>query len=209
MTEPSGDKPEEHPVPGFVLADGRRRFAVTSGGRIGLADRWPAPGGGEFVPTADLLVGQVVHFAQEPIRYESQVTLFGEIQAFIHRYCELPDNYEDIGSLYVLLSWLFDFVPVLPYLRAFGDWGSGKSRFLQVAGSICFRPIFASGATTPAPIFRILDKFQGTLILDEADFKDSAAHAEIVKILNNGYKPGFPVLRAVPGPGASRFSARS
>jgi hypothetical protein len=65
-----------------------------------------------------------------------------------------------------------------------------------VAGSICFRPIFASGATTPAPIFRILEQFRGTLVFDEADFKDSAAWSEMVKLLNNGYRPGMPVLRA-------------
>jgi hypothetical protein len=56
--------------------------------------------------------------------------------------------------------------------------------------------MFASGATTPSPIFRILDRFRGTLVLDEADFKDSSAWVEMVKILNNGYRPGYPVLRA-------------
>jgi len=65
-----------------------------------------------------------------------------------------------------------------------------------LVGSICFRPIFASGATTPAPIFRILEQFRGTLVLDEADFKDSSSWVEIVKLLNNGYRPGMPVLRA-------------
>ena len=63
-------------------------------------------------------------------------------------------------------------------------------------GSICFRPTFASGATTPAPIFRILEQFRGTLVFDEADFKDSSSWVEMVKLLNNGYRPGMPVLRA-------------
>ena len=96
----------------------------------------------------------------------------------------------------MLLSWVYEFAPSLPYLRVIGDWGSGKTRFLQVVGSICFRPIFASGAITPAPIFRILDMYRGTLVLDEADFKESSAWTDMVKILNNGYRPGFPVLRA-------------
>ncbi|MFQ5826675.1 MAG: hypothetical protein ACE5IA_04875, partial [Dehalococcoidia bacterium] len=52
------------------------------------------------------------------------------------------------------------------------------------------------GATTPAPIFRILEQFRGTLVLDEADFKDSSSWVEMVKLLNNGYRPGMPVLRA-------------
>jgi hypothetical protein len=53
-----------------------------------------------------------------------------------------------------------------------------------------------SCAATPAPIFRILDQYRGTLILDEADFKESSAWTDMIKILNNGYRPGFPVLRA-------------
>jgi len=56
--------------------------------------------------------------------------------------------------------------------------------------------MFASGATTPSPIFRILEQFRGTLVLDEADFKDSGAWTEMIKLLNNGYRPGMPVLRA-------------
>jgi hypothetical protein len=83
----------------------------------------------------------------------------------------------------------------VPYLRALGDYGSGKTRFLQVIGSICYKPIFAGGATTASPIFRMLDAHRGTLILDEADFQFSDATADIVKILNNGYARGFPVLR--------------
>ena len=95
-----------------------------------------------------------------------------------------------------MLTWVYEFAPSIPYLRVIGDWGTGKTRFLQVAGAVCFRPIFASGATTPAPIFRILEQFRGTLVLDEADFRDSAAWSEMVKLLNNGYRPGMPVLRA-------------
>src|SRR3989442_13831353 len=56
--------------------------------------------------------------------------------------------------------------------------------------------IFASGASTVSPLFRIIDSFRGTLILDECDFRLSDERAEIVKILNNGNARGFPVLRS-------------
>src|SRR5947209_19505090 len=61
--------------------------------------------------------------------------------------------------------------------------------------SIMPERIFASGASTLLPLFRILDAFRGTLIIDEGDFKVSDERAEIVKILNNGNARGFPVLR--------------
>jgi len=196
----------ELPVPGFVLGNGtvgemvigedaERAFVVAVNGSVRKAPSFQA-NGVTYVPTRDLLAGQVVHFAATANPYDSQLALFNEVKTFIHRYVELPFDFEDMATLYVLVTWVYEFAPSIPYLRVIGDWGSGKTRFLQVVGSVCFRPIFASGATTPSPIFRILDKFQGTLVLDEADFKDSSAWVEMVKILNNGYRPGFPVLRA-------------
>jgi hypothetical protein len=200
------NKEHQLPVPGFVLNDGtvgemvisedaERAFVIAVNGSVRKVTEYRT-NKATYIPTRDPLVGQVIHFAPTASPYDSQMSLFNEAKAFIHRYVELLADFEDIATLYVLLTWVFEFAPSIPYLRVIGDWGSGKTRFLQVVGSICFRPIFASGATTPSPIFRILDKFQGTLVLDEADFKDSSAWVEMVKILNNGYRPGFPVLRA-------------
>src|SRR5947209_13321780 len=62
--------------------------------------------------------------------------------------------------------------------------------------SIMPERIFASGASTVSPLFRILDAFRGTLIIDEGDFRLADERAEIVKILNNGNAKGFPVLRS-------------
>jgi len=193
-------------VSGFVLPDGtvgemvvsrddERSFMIVANGLVRKAYQYETAKV-TYLPTNDLLVGEVVHFASTAAPYDSQARLFSEIRSFVHRYLELPADFEEIASLYILLTWVFEFAPSIPYLRVIGDWGTGKTRFLQVAGAICFRPIFASGATTPAPIFRILEQFRGTLVLDEADFKDSAAWAEMVKLLNNGYRPGMPVLRA-------------
>jgi len=193
-------------VSGFVLPDGtvgemvvtkddERSFMIVANGLVRNVYQYETAKI-TYLPTNDLLVGEVVHFANTAVPYDSQALLFKEIKGFIHRYLELSSDFEEIASLYVLLTWVYEFAPSIPYLRVIGDWGTGKTRFLQVAGAVCFRPIFASGATTPAPIFRILEQFRGTLVLDEADFKDSAAWAEMVKLLNNGYRPGMPVLRA-------------
>jgi len=145
-----------------------------------------------------VLVGQVVHFAATAEPYDSDIGLLSDVRSFIHRYVELPDEFEAIAALYVLMAWVYDFLPLVPYLRVIGDPGSGKTRFLDVVGGLCFRAIFASGAVTPAPIFRILDRFRGTLVIDEADFRHSEAWTEIIKIFNVGYKPNTPILRAEP-----------
>lgn len=144
----------------------------------------------------NLIKNQVVLLPSGPEEYGSEEKLVNEIQNFIHRYVDISPLFEKIVSYYVLFTWVYDGFNELPYLRVRGDYGSGKTRFLLAVGSLCYKPIFASGASTVSPIFRILDAFRGTLIVDEADFRFTDEKAEIVKILNNGNVKGFPVLRS-------------
>lgn len=131
-----------------------------------------------------------------PAEYESFSELLENIRSYINAYLELPTDYLLIASYYVILSWVYDCFETIPYLRARGEYGTGKSRFLKVIGSLCYRPCFAGGSSTVSPIFRLIDLYGGmTLVLDEADFRFSGPDAEIIKILNTGYSKGMPVLR--------------
>src|SRR5206468_2327094 len=149
-----------------------------------------------YSPNNNLIKNEVVLLPSEPEEYGSEEQLLDEIQSFIHRYVDVSPLFEKIASYFVLFSWVYDSFNELPYLRLRGDPGSGKTRFLLTVGSLCYKPIFASGASTVSPLFRILDAFRGTLIIDEGDFRLSDERAEIVKILNNGNAKGFPVLRS-------------
>src|SRR2546428_1230422 len=149
-----------------------------------------------YSPRNTLLANELVLFPSEPLEYDSEEKLVGDIRAFIHRYVDISPLFEQIASYYVLFSWVYDAFNALPYVRWRGDTGSGKTRFLLTVGSLCYKPIFASGASTVSPLFRILDSMRGTLIVDEGDFRFSDEKAELVKILNNGNGRGFPVLRS-------------
>jgi hypothetical protein len=144
----------------------------------------------------DIVSKNVVLLPSLATEYGTEAELIQEIQTFIHKYLDITPMFERIAAYYAMFSWLFDRFNELPYLRAIGDFGSGKTRFLQVIGSVCYRPIFTGGATTPSPIFRILNELKGTLVLDEADFKSSEMSDDIVKILNSGYQRGIAVLRS-------------
>src|SRR5207249_10528245 len=149
-----------------------------------------------YSPNNNLIKNEVVLLPSQPEEYGSEEGLLDEIRAFIHRYVDVSPLFEQIASYYVLFSWVYDGFNELPYLRLRGDPGSGKTRFLLTVGALCYKPIFASGASTVSPLFRILDAVRGTLIIDEGDFRFSDEQAEIVKILNNGNAKGFPVLRS-------------
>lgn len=149
-----------------------------------------------YSPENNLVKNEVVLFPSHPEEYGSEEELLSEVQSFIHRYVDVSPLFEKIASYYVLLSWVYDGFNELPYLRVRADYGSGKTRFLLTVGALCYKPIFASGASSVSPLFRIIDAFRGTLIIDEGDFRLSDEKAEIVKILNNGNAKGFPVLRS-------------
>ena len=55
-----------------------------------------------------------------------------------------------------MLSWCYDVLNTVPYLRALGDYGTGKSRFEDIIGGLCYKPMFTNGAITPAVIYRVL-----------------------------------------------------
>jgi len=187
----------------LVQKDGATAFLRSSDGKIERISTVKLETGETLVPYSasnNLLTHRVVLFPSAVAEYGTAADLFRAVRSFIHRYVDISEAFEAVAAQYVLFSWRYDDFTELPYLRVRGDYGSGKSRFLQVVGSLCYRPIFASGASTVSPIFRILDAVQGTLVIDEGDFRVSDEKAEIIKILNNGNARGFPVLRSEATP---------
>jgi hypothetical protein len=189
----------------------RTLFAVARDGVIEEASEIERPDGKLLIPYSsenNLITHKAILLPSEAAEYGSESGLRRRVRDFIHRYVDLPEDFEEVAAHYVCLSWRYDEFSDLPYLRVLGDYGSGKSRFLKTVGSISYRPIFASGASSVSPLFRILDAVGGTLVLDEGDFRFSDEKAEIVKILNNGNSPGFPVLRTDTTP-TGEFNPRA
>ena len=170
------------------------------GGTSESITTFDAPDGGRLVPyaaTNNLIQTGCVLLPSEVRDFGDVGDLVRDIQAYLHRYVDLSPLFEEIAAYYALLTWVYDAFSEVPFLRFRGDYGTGKTRALLALGSVCYKPFFASGASTVSPIFHILDAFQGTLILDEADFRFSDATAELTKILNNGNMRGLPVLRTM------------
>jgi hypothetical protein len=150
-----------------------------------------------YSPTNNLLTSGCVLLPSAIGEEMEKGDLLKAIRAYVGRYVDLSPTFAEIAAHYVLLTWVYDAFNELPYLRFQGSPGSGKTRGLLVLGAICYKPFFASGASTVSPIFHILDAFQGVLILDEADFRFSDTTAELTKVLNNGNVRGLPVLRTM------------
>ena len=185
----------------YIPDTAETRFAIRSpDGSVAFAAQYETPGGDQLVPYSgdnNLLATGCVLLSSDVEPFGSKADLVADIRAFIRRYVVISEAYETIAAHYVLLSWVHDAFQELGYLRFRGDYGTGKTRALLVVGSICYKPFFASGASTVSPIFHVLEAFSPTLILDEADFRFSDATADLAKILNNGTVAGLPVLRTM------------
>ena len=138
-----------------------RQGAVSNEPRLPVGDRLFVP----YSPHNSLLEHRVILLPSAADVYASEDDLLTRIRAFLHDYVDVSPSFERLASYYVLLTWIYEDFSELPYLRVRGDAGSGKTRFLLTLGSLCYKPIFASGASTASPLFRILEMCRGTLVL--------------------------------------------
>lgn len=171
------------------------KFAVWDGRNLSYVDKIEFPDR-VLIPINDEGIKEgAVLLPSKAEDFNGLDSLINELRSYIHSYLDISEEFEIFAVYYILLSWVYDKVNTLPYLRALGDTGTGKSRFLDVIGRLCYKPCIVSGAITPAPIYRMIKKWHGTIILDEADFRDSSEKNEVITILNCGFERGRPVIR--------------
>ncbi len=175
-----------------------KQFAIYSKteDKVTYTDRLELEDGRALIPIQTALIeSKVIQLPSHAEGFISESNLLEEIKTFIHRYVAIHPVYETLAAYYVLMTWVYDRVPVVPYLRSMGDYGSGKTRFVQTVGSISYKPMFLAGATSDAYIFRVIELFKGTLVLNEFERVNTDLSAQITTILNNGYEKGMPVGR--------------
>ena len=165
--------------------------------KISYTDQIDLVNGKQLIPvqTSSLINNKVILLPSEVIDYESEEKLMEEIKEFIHKYLDIHSFYENVVAHYALMTWVYDRLSVVPYLRAIGDYGTGKTRFVQTIGALCYKPMFLAGATSDAYIFRVIELFGGTLIINELERVNTDLQSQITIILNNGYEKGMSVGR--------------
>jgi len=134
--------------------------------------------------------------------------LFTEADEFM-KTCYDPCSQEALAKLLVRVaigSWWLDrfvadpaydiagagkFAPIIP-IR--GPSQSGKNRFAFVLRLLSYRPYFEMSTYRVPSLYRPLDVWRGTLVLDEADFANTSERSELIHYLNCR-ATGTPVSR--------------
>jgi hypothetical protein len=130
-----------------------------------------------------------------PTEYETEEQLYSSVRTYIQKHVDLvnPLAYDILAS-FVLSTWTSELFDFTCYLMFYGREASGKSRALEVLRELCFRSWFSTGLTV-ATLFRLVEKFTPTLLLDESEFLTAEERKELISLLNAGQRKGITVPR--------------
>ena len=121
--------------------------------------------------------------------------LLNEVSETIRRFIVLDKEQADAAALWVAHTYLTDVAEVSPIaIINAPEKACAKTLLQTVLGRMSYRPLPASNAS-PSAIFRAIEAWKVTLIIDEADtfFRDNA---ELHGMVNAGYKRDGFVLRS-------------
>ena len=218
----SGEKVKTRRVVSFVLPDkspvdmlydkksSKTMFAVLRDGKITIEDSIQLNPGiilKPLSPNNGVVEDQFVLLPSAIEEYGSNEALYQEIEKFVDKYVYLPDEFRVVAVTYIMMSWLYDKFANIPYLRAVGIHGTGKTRFLEVVGQACYKPLLVGASASVSSVFRMLNDFRGTLIFDEADL-GAIESREMLAILRQGFSSSFSVTRSDPNPNGGFFVAK-
>ncbi len=115
--------------------------------------------------------------------------LLGETRRTIRRFVVCDEVVLDAVTLWVPFTWLIDWARTAPILViSAAEKGCGKTNLLTVIEQLCRRPLSTSNMSSPA-IYRVIEAYGPTLLIDEAD-ASASGDKELQSIINSGHTRG-------------------
>lgn len=132
---------------------------------------------------------------EKPLPYNSIDELWQNIKNYIHDHLDLFDpRLYDVLTAWIFASYLPEVWRVVPYIFFHGPVSTGKTRGLEVFQQLCYRGMLSANITTAA-LFRSVDVYKPTVLLDETEIYTKEGKDEILHLLNSGYRKGGRVIR--------------
>jgi len=113
--------------------------------------------------------------------------LLDDLAAIFKRFVILPPHADKTLPLWCVLTYLPSSVDVLPILNITSpEKRCGKSTLLTVINCLVSRPLLAS-SITPSAMFRSIDLWSPTLLIDEADTFITGENESLRGVINSGH----------------------
>jgi hypothetical protein len=130
-----------------------------------------------------------------PKDYETEEQLFNEIKEFFVNHLDVANQFlYDVYAAFTMASWRPEDFTVVPYQFFLGPLASGKTRALECFHRVCYRSIMAASMSA-ASLFRALEAWHPTLLLDETEIYKRESMVEVLALLNTGYRRGQYAIR--------------
>ena len=144
-------------------------------------------------------IGEDLPF-REVVTWEKQIDpaeLLTQISITVRRFIICSQEVADAVALWAAMTWFMDVVQVAPLaVITAPEKRCGKTMLLTILGKLSARPITASNIS-PAALFRAIDAWKPTLLIDETDacLRDNE---ELRGIINSGHtRDSAYVIRTV------------
>lgn len=112
--------------------------------------------------------------------------LLNEVSVTIRRFIVLEPEQADAAALWVAFTWFIDVVEIAPLaIINAPEKACGKSQLLDLLGRMSARPLSAANSTS-AFLFRAVEKWTPTILIDEAD-TFIRQNDELKGLINAGY----------------------
>ena len=96
--------------------------------------------------------------------------LLDGVAALIRQYVHMPAPAADAVALWIAHTWLHDRLEISTFLNVTSATKRcGKSLLMEVLTTLVIRPMPVSGHITSAALFRTIERYVPTLLLDEVD----------------------------------------
>ncbi|RYH66444.1 MAG: DUF3631 domain-containing protein [Alcaligenaceae bacterium] len=133
----------------------------------------------------------VPHQMPEPVDGDA---LMSDLIQTIKRYVVVSDHGAVATALWVINSWAYESFNRCPLLLINApERECGKTQLLKIVDMLAKRPMETANVTMAA-LFRMVNNYKPTLLIDEADTFMSDK-SELAGIVNKGYERGGVVLR--------------
>jgi len=177
----------------LVEKDGRPHLLIYKDGELKVVESYET-GDAIYRPRPRLPFA----LPKAPERLEKDPALWEDTKAFVKEYFDVPDE-RAYDVIVAAIAWSYFYRTIAdslpnastPYLQFLGPWRSGKTRALEVFRAVAHRAVPIVDPSEAA-IFRMIELFKPTLVIDEANVLDP----NILAIMAAAYRKGQFVPRA-------------
>jgi len=124
-----------------------------------------------------------------------KIQLCRDIKSYLLKTFDFQDSREaSVITFWAIGTYFSDVFNAYPRLMIYGPKQSGKSKLLTFLSKICYNAHYTI-IPSSAAMFRIVQHWKPTLLLDEFNLYTDREYKEVIAILRQGYKKGGKVPR--------------